>query len=154
MKKIFTFLIVNLFCLGAYAGDNTVAVEAFFREFVGLYNSYDVAVTDHFAPNARITRTVIKPCGGREVVAISLSDYKQEIKKGRVGARAIGYKNNFSNIRTVKIDENTYRLTALRTPNRDKTGLPSWYVIIRQGSGVYKVQSENWDTRHQGFLKR
>ena len=151
MTKLTALLL--FFYLAILPASAQTDVEAFFQKFVSSLNSYDTKVISHFVNDATIIRNVIKSDGTTQSVNLPFNRYSQELLRGLTPARVAGYKNNFSNIQVVKKDENRYKITAIRTPNRDKTGLACHYIVVRQKDGSFKIQTESWDTNHQGFLK-
>ncbi len=153
MKKVFiTALFSLILCAtSAIAASESDAVMKFFDSFVQASNTYDKSMENYFLPNTKIERVVIKPDKTKASLVIPMSEYKAQLKKGAVVAKAVKYRNAFKDRKITKVGSD-YKITALRYANADKVGLPCYYVITKIGKD-YKIKTESWETKQQGFLK-
>ena len=150
MKKIILTLIVALmFPLGAMA-DELSDVKAAFDAFVNASNSYAQNLPSYYTQNPKIVRVVYKKEGGTQSVIIPFSRYLSELKKGAGVAKATGYKNTYTNRRYAKIG-NDYKISTIRIPRNDKSGLPAHFIMTKTQAG-WKIKEESLGTNVQKFL--
>lgn len=150
MKKIFySILALLMFSLSTMADDKT-DILAVFDKYVSAANGYSVSLPDFYVNNAKIVRVVNKKQGGQKAVLIPFDRYLKELKGHSTLAKTVGYKNNYVNKKLIKLD-NGYKLTATRIPRNDKTGLPCYFVFVKQGD-TWKIQEESMTTNVQTFL--
>ncbi len=126
-------------------------VKEFFESYIKAANSYSKNVTDFYLPDAKIIRVVQKPDGTLESVNFPMERYKKELTKGMRLAKLSRYKNTYTNKTYKKLDNGDYKISAIRTPNRDKTGLPFYFIVTNTQSG-WKVKEESMQTTVQKFL--
>ena len=148
-KIIMTLLCVFVFAPGVFA-DELSDVKTFFNNFVNASNAYATNLPSYYIPNAKIVRIVHKPDGTTKDVIIPFDRYLQELKKGAVLARTVKYKNRYENQKVTKIG-NDYKLSAIRIPRNDKTGLPAYFIITKTKNG-FKIKEEYMGTNVQKFL--
>ena len=148
-KIILSFIVAFSFILSTFA-DEMSDVQTFFNNFVNASNTYSTSLPNYYVPNAKIVRVVHKPDGTTKAVVIPFDRYLQELKKGAVIAKTVGYKNRYINQKIVKIG-NDYKLSAIRIPRNDKTGLEAYFIITKTSSG-YKIKEESMGTNVQKFL--
>lgn len=127
-------------------------VENFFDSYVDSANNYKDDLLNHYAENAEIKRVVIKPDGKKETVNIPLERYKKELKLGKITAKLVNYKNDYTNKKYEKIDKNKFKIKTTRTPIRDKNGLNAEFIVIKTPNGL-KISSETMETKVQKFLE-
>ena len=144
---ISAFLFFNL----PSSADELTDVQTFFENYIKSANSYSKSVVNYYMPDARIIRVVVKPDGTKESVNFSMDRYKKELKKGLPLARLSKYKNKYTNKNFEKLGNGDYKITALRTPNGDKKGLPFYFIVTNTDDG-WKVKEESMDTTVQKSL--
>jgi len=154
MKKL--LIILGLFLVGAvaFAVSDTDAVVAFFNKFVKAANSYDKNYFNYYAASPKIVRVVIKPDGQKVPVTVPFERYKKETKKGMKFGRVVRYKNTYTNIEVDKIDDNSYKLKALRKPSTGKGKFAAYFIIAKNDAGQFKIQEESMETPVQKFLEK
>lgn len=150
MKKLlYSFFICCILTLCAYADDKTDVLETF-DKYVNDANSYSVNLPNYYINNAKIVRVVNKKQGGQKAVIIPFDRYLKELKGHSTLAKTVGYKNRYDNRKIAKVD-NDYKVSAIRVPRNDKTGLPC-YFIFTNVDGKWKIKEENMQTNVQTFL--
>ena len=150
MKKFFIFIFIFFFSV-AFA-DEISDVRVFFDSYVKAANSYKKNIPDYYSPDARIIRVVIKPDGSKQSVEFNVDDYMKQLKKKAKFARIVRYKNRYEDISVSELGNGKYKVSALRYPMRDKTGL-NFYFIVENTENGYKVVEESMETDVQDFLK-
>lgn len=126
-------------------------VKAFFENYVKAANSYSKNVINFYLPDAKIIRVVKKPDGTLESVDFPMERYSKELTRGARLAKLSKYKNTYTNKTYKKLDNGDYKISATRTPNRDKTGLPFYFIVTKTDNG-WKVKEESMQTTVQKFL--
>ena len=148
-KIIILFVCVFAFLQQAYA-DDLADVQSFFNSFVSASNTYSTNLPYYYVPNAKIIRVVHKPDGTKQSVIIPFERYLSELKKGAALAKTVGYKNRYDNQKITK-SGNDYKLSAIRIPRNDKTGLEAYFIITKTPRG-WKIKEESMGTTVQRFL--
>lgn len=155
MKKIFYFLscllIVILFSNAVFADEKQEALK-FFKKYVAAANSYDPAIINMYAPNAKIIRQVVKPDGTLVDVETDTNTYIKQLKIGQKTAKLRRYKNTYTNISSSKV-ENGYKISSLRQPSGEKYKLKSYMIVQKQPNGKWVIVEEMMQTKVQTFLK-
>ncbi len=150
-KKIIMLLLpLFVFVPSAFA-DEVQDVQAFFNSFVNASNTYATNIPNYYVKNAKIVRVVYKPDGTKQAVVIPFDRYLQELKKGAALARTVRYKNRYENQKVTKVG-NDYKLSAIRIPRNDKSGLPAYFIITKTQNG-WKIKEESMGTNVQKFLE-
>ncbi len=150
-KKIFiTAFLLSGSIISCFA-DEIDDVKTFFDNYIKAANSYSKTVTDFYLPDAKIIRVVQKPDGTLESVNFPMERYKKELSKGMRLAKLSRYKNTYTNKSFKKLENGDYKISAIRTPNRDKTGLPFHFIVTNTKDG-WKVKEESMQTTVQKFL--
>lgn len=150
MKKIFlTFISLLFVSLCAFADDKS-DVLAIFDKYVNDANSYSVNLPDYYTKNAKIIRVVNKKQGGQQSVIIPFDRYLKELAGHSKLAKAVGYKNTYTNRKAEKLG-NDYKVSAIRIPRNDKTGLSCHFVFTKTSNG-WKIKEESMTTNVQSFL--
>ena len=152
---MFKRIVISAFLLLGFIApsfaDELEDVKTFFENYIKAANSYLKNVTDFYLPDAKIIRVVQKPDGGLESVDFPMERYKKELTKGMRLAKLSRYKNTYTNKAYKKLDNGDYKISAIRTPNRDKTGLPFYFIVTNTQNG-WKVKEESMQTTVQKFL--
>lgn len=148
-KIILTLFFAFVFAPGVFA-DEISDVKTFFNNFVNASNTYATNLPSYYVPNAKIVRVVYKPDGTTQDVVIPFDRYLQELKKGAVLAKTVKYKNRYENQKVTKSGSD-YKLSAIRIPRNDKTGLPAHFIITKTKNG-FKIKEEYMGTNVQKFL--
>ncbi len=147
-------LILSLVCFLAVPlcsfADETADVSAFFNNFVNASNTYSTSIPSYYVANAKIVRVVHKPDGTKQAVVIPFDRYLSELKKGAALAKTVRYKNRYVNQKIVKSGSD-YKLSAIRIPRNDATGLPAYFIITKTPQG-WKIKEESMGTNVQKFL--
>lgn len=153
MKKI--VLIIGLFLIGmfVFATEDTDEVVVFFNKYVKAANSYDKNYFSYYTPNPTIIRVVVKPNGQKFPVNVPFDRYKKETRSGMKLGKIVRYRNTYSNINVLKVDEDMYKLTALRHPSTGKKKFGAYFIIVKDPNGQYKIQEESMETPVQKFLE-
>lgn len=149
-KKIITALALVIVLAPAAFADDAREVKAFFNSFVNASNTYATNIPNYYVKNAKIVRVVYKPDGTKQAVVIPFDRYLQELKKGAALARTVRYKNRYENQKVTKVG-NDYKLSAIRIPRNDKSGLPAYFIITKTQNG-WKIKEESMGTNVQKFL--
>ena len=153
MKKIFLTLLTTLFVSLSVFADNKQDATAFFDSYVNAANNYSNSVGDMYSPNAKIIRQVVKPDGTTVDVATDTSTYIKQMRLGQAGAKIRQYKNNYSNIVTTQIDEDTFKVSSLRQPSGENYKLKTYMIVQKQPSGKWLIIEEMMQTKVQTFLR-
>ena len=150
MKKILFTLIIMVFGLSVFAGENDAL--KFFNNYVNASNNYSSTVLKMYSDNAKITRQVIKPNGQLVNVPFSVDDYKKQMKISSKLAKIRKYKNYYSDINVTKV-ANGYRIDAKRKPSLSDYTLKTSMVVQQQSDGNWLIVEELMQTKEQIFLK-
>lgn len=148
-KLILSLALLLGFTFAAWA-DEVQEVQQFFDSFVNASNTYATNLPSYYVPNAKIVRVVHKPDGTKQPVVIPFDRYLLELKKGAALAKTVRYKNRYENQKVTKVG-NDYKLSAIRIPRNDKTGLPASFIITKTPQG-WKIKEESMGTNVQKFL--
>ena len=149
-KKIFlTALCMFGFVLCASA-DDLADVKKTFNDYVTSSNNYSTDVPDYYLKNAKIIRVVYKKDNTTQSVVIPFDRYMSEMKKGVALAKATKYKNTYTNLKFTKVG-NDYKVTSIRIPRNDKSGLPAHFIMTKTQNG-WKIKEESMGTNVQRFL--
>ena len=152
MRKIFTILIVFVsLSLQAFADNMTEAV-AFFNKYVEAANTYSQELPSFYSPSARIIRQVIKPDGELVDKETDVARYVSEMKKSQALAKMRKYKNAYSDISATKINDTTYKVSALRQPTGETYKLKTYMIMQKQASGNWLIIEEMMQTKVQMLL--
>ncbi len=152
MKKIFTLLFVLIaLSLTTLAATSDDAIK-FFNSYVNAANSYSTTLPEFYSPNARIIRQVVKPDGELVDRETNTARYISEMKKGQAVAKVRHYKNYYSNITAAKINDTTYKISALRQPSGESYKLKTYMIVQQQPSGKWLIIEEMMQTKVQLFL--
>lgn len=154
MKKFFLFVItgvVFLFGSQVFADEQQEALK-FFRTYVNAANNYSPEILKMYSPEAKIIRQVVKPDGGLVDVETDMDTYISQMKLGQKGAKLRKYKNNYTDVQAVKV-ENGYKISSLRQPAGEKYKLKTYMIVQKQPSGKWLITEEMMQTKVQTFLK-
>ena len=151
IKKILMSVLCLLAFFGCAWADEMSDVQSFFNSFVNASNTYSTTLPSYYVNNAKIVRIVHKPDGTKQAVVIPFDRYLQELKKGAALARTVRYKNRYENQKVTKVG-NDYKLSAIRIPRNDKSGLPAYFIITKTQNG-WKIKEESMGTNVQKFLE-
>ena len=150
MKKLFfTALTALMLSFSAFA-DDKADVLATFDKYVNDANSYSTNIPNYYTKDARIIRVVNKKQGGQKAVLIPFDRYLKEMEQHSKLAKVTGYKNRYTERKVEKI-ENDYKVSSIRIPRNDKTGLPSHFIFTKVGN-QWKIKEESMTTNVQTFL--
>lgn len=152
MKKIFLTLTIFLSSLMAVYADNQTEAIDFFNSYVNAANTYSTEIPSLYSPSARIIRQVIKPDGELVDKETNVDRYISEMKKGQALAKVRKYKNDYSNISATKINDTTYKVSALRQPSGETYKLKTYMIVQKQSSGKWLIIEEMMQTKVQMFL--
>lgn len=148
-KLILSLALLLGFTFAAWA-DEVQEVQQFFDSFVNAANTYSTNLPNYYVNNAKIVRVVYKPDGTKQSVIIPFDRYLSELSKGAALAKTVRYKNRYENQKVTKVG-NDYKLSAIRIPRNDKTGLPASFIITKTPQG-WKIKEESMGTNVQKFL--
>ena len=154
MKKVLLFIILGtLFIIGtkAIADEQQEAVK-FFKQYVNAANNYSDEVARMYSPDAKIIRQVVKPDGELVDVETDADTYISQMKLSQKGAKLKNYKNNYSDIKAMKVD-NGYKISALRQPSGENYKLKTYMIVQKQPSGKWLIVEEMMQTKVQTLLK-
>ncbi len=150
MKKIILSIFsFGILCLGAMANDAAIIKETF-NKYVNDANNYSTNLPNYYIKYAKIIRVVNKKQGGQKVIIIPYDRYLKELNGHSALAKAVRYKNTYTNIKVTRHGEN-YKLSATRIPRNDKKGLPCYFIYTKQGDD-WKIKEESMTTNVQAFL--
>ena len=154
MRKILLLIIAGVFLLignAVFADEQQEAVK-FFKSYVDAANNYSPEIIQMYSPDAKIIRQVVKPDGELVDVETDTDTYISQMKLGQKGAKLRKYKNNYSDIKAVKVD-NGYKISSLRQPAGEKYKLKTYMIVQKQPSGKWLIMEEMMQTKVQTFLK-
>jgi len=151
MKKILFTIMVLIFGLGVFAGEQDDALK-FFNSFVQESNNYSTSVLKMYSDDAKIIRQVVKPDGKLVNIPFSIRQYRTQLKLGGAGAKLKNYKNEYSNINVTKVS-NGYRIDSMRKPSLSNYKLKNSMVVQKQPDGKWLIVEELMQTKEQIFLK-
>lgn len=152
MKKVLFLLVLFLSTSVAVFADNQTEAVEFFNKYVNAANTYSQELPSFYSPKARIIRQVIKPDGELVDKETDVARYVSEMKKSQALAKMRKYKNNYSDIKAVKINNNTYKVTALRQPTGETYKLKTYMVLEKQANGNWQIIEEMMQTKVQMML--
>ena len=152
MRKIFAIFIVFVsLSLQAFADNATEAVD-FFNKYVEAANTYSQELPLFYSPSARIIRQVIKPDGELVDKETDVARYVSEMKKSQALAKMRKYKNAYSDISATKINDMTYKVSALRQPTGETYKLKTYMIMQKQAGGNWLIIEEMMQTKVQMLL--
>ncbi len=154
MRKILLLIIAGIFLLignAVFADEQQEAVK-FFKSYVDAANNYSPEIIQMYSPDAKIIRQVVKPDGELVDVETDTDTYISQMKLSQKGAKLRKYKNNYSDIKAVKVD-NGYKISSLRQPAGEKYKLKTYMIVQKQPSGKWLIMEEMMQTKVQTFLK-
>ncbi|MBQ4646842.1 MAG: hypothetical protein IJB79_05800 [Candidatus Gastranaerophilales bacterium] len=150
MKKILlTFLALMGLSLSVLADDKTDVLNTF-EKYVNDANSYSTTIPNYYMNNAKILRVVNKKQGGQATVVIPFDRYLKEMQTHSKIAKVTNYKNRYENRKVTQIG-NDYKISSIRIPRNDKTGLPCHFIFTKVGD-KWKIKEESMQTNVQTFL--
>lgn len=152
MKKYLTILLMILLSGGKVFADNQADAISFFNSYVEAANTYSQELPNFYSPKARIIRQVIKPDGELVNRETDVDRYVSEMKKSQALAKVRKYKNNYSDISAAKINDSTYKVTALRQPTGETYKLKTYMIVQKQASGNWLIIEEMMQTKVQLLL--
>ena len=151
MKKILSLAILSLIMFaGAVFADDKADVLNIFDKYVADANAYSDGLANYYTNDAKIIRVVNKKQGGQKSVIIPFDRYLKELKGHAKLAKTVKYKNRYENRKITQIGAD-YKISAIRIPRNDKTGLPC-YFIFKKNNGTWKIKEESMTTNVQTFL--
>lgn len=151
MKKLLLTLIILMFGLNVFAGEQEDALK-FFNSFVSASNSYNTSLLNMYSDDAKIIRQVVKPDGKLVNVDFSIYNYRKQLKISSKIAKLKNYKNYYSNIHVTKVP-NGYRIDSIRKPSLSDDKLKSSIIVQKQADGKWLIIEELMQTKEQIFLK-
>ena len=150
MKKVL-LTILSLVFIPLYAlADDVSEVKKIFNSYVTDANAYSKNLPNYYINNAKIIRVINKKRGGQKILIIPYDRYIKELNGHSALAKAVNYKNRYTNIKVSKYNGG-YKVTATRIPRNDKTGLPCHFVYTKTDNG-WKIKEESMTTNVQAFL--
>ena len=150
MKKILlTTLALITFSLNALADDKADVLTTF-ENYVNDANSYSTTIPDYYTKNAKIVRVVNKKQGGQASIIIPFDRYLKEMQTHAKIAKVANYKNRYENRKVSQIGAD-YKVSSIRIPRNDKTGLPCHFIFTKVGNS-WKIKEESMETNVQTFL--
>lgn len=152
MKKVLFLLVLFLSTSVAVFADNQTEAVEFFNKYVNAANTYSQELPSFYSPKARIIRQVIKPDGELVDKETDVARYVSEMKKSQALAKMRKYKNNYSDIKAMKIKDNTYKVTALRQPTGETYKLKTYMILEKQANGNWQIIEEMMQTKVQMLL--
>ena len=150
MKKI---LLTTLALIGlslSVMADDKADVLATFDKYVNDANNYSTNIPDYYTKNAKIVRVVNKKQGGQASVVIPFDRYLKELQGHSKLAKMVNYKNRYENRKITQVGTD-YKVSTIRIPRNDKTGLPCHFIFTKVGNN-WKIKEENMQTNVQTFL--
>ena len=150
MKKI---LLTTLALIGlslSVMADDKADVLATFENYVNDANSYSTSIPNYYLNNAKIIRVVNKKQGGQASVVIPFERYLKEMQTHSKLAKVANYKNRYENRKITQVGAD-YKVSSIRTPRNDKTGLPCHFIFTKIGD-KWKIKEESMQTNVQTFL--
>lgn len=151
MKKILLTALFIIFSTLIVFADNQSDVLAVFDKYVEDANNYSPELPNYYTNNAKIIRIVNIKTGGQKSIIIPFDRYVKELNANAVLAKTVKYKNNYTQRKAVKINNNEIKISAVRVPRADKTGLPCYFIFTKTSSG-WKIKEECMTTNVQTFL--
>ena len=151
MKKILIIIASFILCGSICFADDSQDVLKRFNNYVTASNNYSASMTGYYINNAKIIRVVNKKSGGQQAIIIPFDRFIKELNNNAKFAKLVSYKNRYENRKITKIDENNYKVSALRYPRSDRTGLSCYFIFTRTSNG-WKIKEESMTTNVQTFL--
>ena len=150
MKKILltTLALIGL-SLSVFADDKTDVLTTF-ENYVNDANSYATTIPNYYVSNAKIIRVVNKKQGGQASVIIPFDRYLKEMQTHAKVAKVANYKNRYENRKISQVGAD-YKVSSIRIPRNDKTGLPCHFIFTKVGD-KWKIKEESMETNVQTFL--
>lgn len=151
MKKIFLTALFIIFSMLIAFADNQSDALAVFDKYVEDANNYSPELPNYYLNNAKIIRIVNIKTGGQKSIIIPFDRYVKELNANAVLAKTVKYKNSYTQRKATKINNNEIKISAVRVPRTDKTGLPCYFIFTKTASG-WKIKEESMTTNVQTFL--
>ena len=150
MKKILltTLALIGL-TLSVLADDKTDVLTTF-ENYVNDANSYSTTIPNYYTNTAKIIRVVNKKQGGQASVIIPFDRYLREMQAHAKVAKVANYKNRYENKKITQVGTD-YKVSSIRIPRNDKTGLPCHFIFTKVGD-KWKIKEESMETNVQSFL--
>ena len=150
MKKILlTTLALIGFSMSVMADDKADVLKTF-DNYVNDANSYATTIPNYYIKNAKIIRVVNKKQGGQASVVIPFDRYLKELSTHAKVAKVANYKNRYENRKITQVGAD-YKVSSIRIPRNDKTGLPCHFIFTKVGD-KWKIKEESMETNVQTFL--
>ncbi len=151
--KYFLLFVVTFFILGTvvFADDKQEALK-FFNNYVNAANSYNSSIIHMYSPHAKIIRQVVKPDGTLVDVETDTNTYIKQLKLGQKTAKLKKYKNKYTNICTMQVN-NGYKISSFRQPSGEDYKLKTYMIVQKQPNGKWLIIEEMMQTKVQSFLK-
>jgi hypothetical protein len=152
MKKYILTLITFISLTSFVLADDKQEALNFFDSYVNGANNYSPAIVDMYSPTARIIRQVVKPDGTLVDVETDTDTYIKQMKLGQAGAKLRHYKNSYTNISVVPV-ENGYKVSSLRQPSGEDYKLKTYMIVKKQPNGKWLIVEEMMQTKVQTLLR-
>ena len=91
-----------------------------------------------------------KKQGGQASIIIPFDRYLKEMQTHAKIAKVANYKNRYENRKVSQIGAD-YKVSSIRIPRNDKTGLPCHFIFTKVGNS-WKIKEESMETNVQTFL--
>ncbi len=150
MKKIILLLTFVMLSSLSVMADDKQDVLSVFNAYIQDANSYSSNLANYYVNNAKIVRIVNKKQGGQKAILIPFDRYLKELSSHALLAKTVNYKNRYTN-RKISKDNKDYKVSAMRIPRNDKSGLPCYFIFTKTSSG-WKIKEESMTTNVQTFL--
>ena len=152
MKKIFISFVFLFMGLLVFSADSSQSALEFIKSYINAANNYSSKLPSFYDSNAKIIRIVEKKDGTTAKVVTDTDEYMKQIKLGAVGAKMTNYKNTYTNLKVIEVN-NGYKVTGLRQPSGESYRLPVYFIVKKDGNGNWKIIEESMNTKVQKFLK-
>lgn len=153
MKKYLLTLLTIIFISLAANADNKQEALDFFNNYVNAANSYSNEIEYMYSPSAKIIRQVVKPDGTTVNATTDTATYIKQMKIGQAGAKLRKYKNNYSNITVLPLEDGSYKISSLRQPTGEDYKLKTYMIVKKQANGKWLIIEEMMQTKVQTFLR-
>jgi len=152
IKNILLYLLVVFSLNTAVLADDKQEALNFFNNYITAANSYNPELIRMYSPHAKIIRQVVKPDGTLVDVETDTNTYIKQLKLGQKTAKLRKYKNTYTNICTMEVD-NGYKISSFRQPSGENYKLKTYMIVQKQPSGKWLIVEEMMQTKVQTFLK-
>lgn len=153
MKKYLLILVALVLAPLSVSADSKQEALDFFYSYVNAANTYSSEIEHMYSPSAKIIRQIIKPDGTTANATTDTDTYIKQMKIGQAGARLRKYKNTYTNIAVLPLEDGSFKVSSLRQPSGEDYKLKTYMIVKKQSNGKWLIVEEMMQTKVQTLLR-